>query len=78
MRVPARALARGRKVHRPRHDFTPRLNPRTAPTNAQADESVLVPGGFEPSGPFGLPGGFNLPSTMPVRFRLVYASHLAL
>src|SRR5207247_9625012 len=33
---------------------------------SQADESVLVPGGFAPGGPLGLPGGFNLPSTMPV------------
>jgi len=45
---------------------------------SQADESVLVPGSFEPgSGPFGMPD-ITLPSAKPVRFRLVYATHLAL
>ena len=45
---------------------------------SQADETLIAPGGFEPGGPFGLPGGFTLPTAKPVRFRLVYASHLAL
>ncbi len=44
---------------------------------SQADSHVLVPGS-ETFGPFGIPTSINLPTTKPVRFRLVYASHLAL
>jgi hypothetical protein len=45
---------------------------------SQADQTLIVPGSIDPSGPFGFPGSITLPSAKPVRFRLVYASHLAL
>jgi hypothetical protein len=43
---------------------------------SQADATLLAPGA-DPTGPFGFPNPFNL-STTSVRFRLVYASHIAL
>jgi hypothetical protein len=44
---------------------------------SQADSEVVVPGSVT-TGQWGVPTSIQWPSTKPVRFRLVYASHLAL